>query len=90
MTESSDVSVRDKVASVLKVLPAVLSLDPMAWPDTPANRSSIGKAAMDQKWFKTIERGERLADVVLPALASIAASDTAIKIAALRTWIYDA
>ncbi len=51
-------------------------------------RQAIGDTAKKKSWFKRIDYGEMLGEVVLRYLPSIPDSDTAKKIALLKEWIY--
>lgn len=53
-------------------------------------RKAIGKAAKEQKkgWFKRIDHGEKVGDLVAKHLATMAETDLAIKLQQLNEWIY--
>jgi hypothetical protein len=67
----------------LETLPPDRSLDGEPF------RRVLGKAAKSKKrpWFKTIERGERLGEIVGPILKTIAASPFAQSLERLRKWL---
>ena len=66
--------------------------DVMAWvsPETPIDeiRRAIGKAAKKKKWFKSIERGQRLGELVGELLPQMDGSDTVAKTGDLETFAY--
>jgi predicted ATP-dependent endonuclease of OLD family len=51
-------------------------------------RATIGNAAKASKWFKNLNDGERLAELVVAALPGIADSPLGITLRALEEWIY--
>jgi hypothetical protein len=55
--------------------------------DTAQVRRILGKVANDKKWFKTIERGERLAALIGPHLGAISDKPLSAGIAAMRKWV---
>ena len=66
--------------------------DPLSWvaPTTTidAIRDAIGKAAKRKKWFKGIDQGERLGELVGELLPQMSGSDTATKTAELESFAY--
>ena len=66
--------------------------DVMSWisPETPIDeiRKAIGKAAKKKKWFKSIEHGQRLAELVSELLPQMGETDTAAKTADLEAFSY--
>ena len=77
-------------------LPA--KIDPLETPDVlswvssaaPIDviRGAIGKAAKKRKWFKGIEQGQRLGDLVGELLLQMSGSDTVTKTADLEHFAY--
>ncbi|TFV35265.1 hypothetical protein E4K64_32950 [Bradyrhizobium frederickii] len=55
--------------------------------DTVQVRRILGKVANDKKWFKTIERGERLAALIGPHLCAVSDKPLSIGVAAMRKWV---
>ncbi len=51
-------------------------------------RSAIGKAAKKKGWFKDLNAGQRLADIVCSALPEIPDTDLAKKVAAIEEWAH--
>ena len=91
--------IKDKEA-VLSAIQAQLSNeanplvapDPLSWV-APARsideiREAIGKAAKKKKWFKGIEEGIRLGELVSELLPQMSGSDTAAKTAELESFAY--
>ena len=66
--------------------------DVLSWvsPATPIDviREAIGKAAKKKKWFKGIEQGQRLGDLVGELLPQMGGSDTVAKTADLEAFAY--
>lgn len=56
--------------------------------DEPTFRAAIGNAAKASKWFKNLNDGERLAELVAKALPGIADTPFGTKLQALEKWIY--
>jgi hypothetical protein len=56
---------------------------------TPAFRRALGKASKNEKrpWFKDIDRGERLAELISPCLDKISSTPLALTISDIRKWI---
>ena len=67
--------------------PAVMSWVSLAMPINVI-REAIGKAAKKKKWFKSIERGQRLGDLVGELLPQMGGSDTVAKTADLENFAY--
>lgn len=55
--------------------------------DTTQVRRILGKVANDKKWFKTIERGERLAALIGPHLGAVSDKPLSAGVAAMRKWV---
>jgi hypothetical protein len=51
-------------------------------------RATIGNAAHASEWFKNLNDGRRLAEVVVAALPGIPGTPLATKLAALERWVY--
>jgi hypothetical protein len=51
-------------------------------------RSAIGKAAKKKGWFKDLNAGQRLAEIVAEALPDISSTDLAKKLAMLEDWAH--
>ena len=66
--------------------------DVLSWvsPATPLDviREAMGKAAKKKKWFKGIEQGQRLGDLVGELLPQMGGSDTVAKTADLEDFSY--
>lgn len=90
IVEDPDI-VRSRVMQYLKDVD--LDRDPSLWQDTPVIREAIGKALKrstkhDRGWFKNIEGGEFLGDLVLKFQSHLAPTcDLLAKLASLRTWV---
>lgn len=56
--------------------------------DEPTLRAAIGNAAKASKWFKNLNDGKRLAEIVVEALPAIENTPLGIKLRALEEWIY--
>jgi putative ATP-dependent endonuclease of OLD family len=52
-------------------------------------RAAIGNAAKTSKWFKNLNNGERLAELIIVALPGIADTPLGIKLRELEEWIYE-
>ena len=67
-------------------------LDVLSWVSSTAPidavREAIGKAAKKKKWFKGIEQGQRLGDLVGELLPQMGGSDTVAKTADLEDFAY--
>ncbi len=85
----SSSSVRDSINNVCKEenLPLIKDLSLPASLDTPAFRRCIGETASKKDWFKDIERGERIAEIIAPCLDQISDKPLAKTIADIRRWI---
>jgi putative ATP-dependent endonuclease of the OLD family len=57
------------------------------WTDNAELREAVGLAAKNKKWFKNLDRGERLGEIVAKYLAQIPNSDLAVKITEVRRWV---
>lgn len=51
-------------------------------------RRALGKAAKERKWFKTVELGQRLGELVAASLPNIGDTDLGIKLRIVRDWAY--
>jgi putative ATP-dependent endonuclease of OLD family len=58
-----------------------------SWQETAELRKAIGEAAKTGEWFKNIQGGEELANIVIKYLPQIPSTDLALKISTVRTWI---
>ena len=92
LTEDQE-AVLSSIGAQLPSLIAPLSTSDVAsWisPKTPIAeiRKAIGKAAKKKKWFKSIESGQRLGELVGELLAQMGASDTVAKTDALESFAY--
>ena len=54
----------------------------------PTLREAIGNAAKASKWFKNLNDGQKLADLVIAALPDIADTPLGTKLRALEEWVY--
>jgi hypothetical protein len=87
-------------ASVLDTISVQLSVRPslppsfsdwkVAGKSTSELRGAIAGAASDSKWFKNIEFGERLGEIVAEELAAGMEAPTATALAEIEAWAYDA
>ena len=70
----------------------VVGSDPLSWVDAAKTmdtiRRAIGKAAKKKGWFKNIDDGELLGELVAELLPKMSSSDTAAKTAALQNFAY--
>jgi putative ATP-dependent endonuclease of OLD family len=55
--------------------------------DTPEFRRALGKAAKNEDWFKSISRGERIAEIIGTHLDVIPSTPLAKTVLAMRRWI---
>lgn len=55
--------------------------------DSESFRRLLGGLAKKKEWYKSVERGERLAAIVGPDLGEIAGKPLALTLTKLRTWI---
>lgn len=87
-------SVLDAVASRLKVPSSQCGADINRWVGLAgtqaAVRTLVGDTANDKKWFKRIDFGEELGDLVVRHLADMVGTDTTAKINELRQWVHGA
>jgi hypothetical protein len=51
-------------------------------------RAAIGNAAKASRWFKSLNDGERLSELVIGALPNIASTPLGITLLALEEWVY--
>jgi hypothetical protein len=51
-------------------------------------RTGIGSTAKGSKWFKRVDYGEQLGQIVAKYLSQLAETDTGKKITDLKTWVY--
>lgn len=88
-------SIRDAVFAQLGSTPKAIGFDPDEWVKAGYKedqlRSSFGKAAPKEthKWFKSIELGEKLGQIVAEALPEISETDLAVKLNQLGKWAYE-
>ncbi|ACG74550.1 conserved hypothetical protein [Anaeromyxobacter sp. K] len=85
-------SVLDTISAQLNVrpsLPPSFSDWKVAGKSKPELRAAIAGAARDSKWFKNIEFGERLGEIVAQELAAGMEAPTATALAEIETWAYD-
>lgn len=72
--------------------PKLESTDPLSWvsDEIPLDevRQAVGKAANRKKWFKDIDRGERLGHLVISLLDQMTDTDTSRKTDALERFAY--
>ena len=70
----------------------IVGPDPRSWVTPPntidAIRGAIGKTANRKKWFKRIDEGELLGELVAELLPKMGGSDTAAKTAVLESFAY--
>jgi hypothetical protein len=65
----------------------ITSVEMTAAVRTDAMRDVLGKAATDKDWFKNIERGERVAEIIFPVLDEIAEKPLAKVLGEVRRWV---
>lgn len=85
-------SVLDAISAQLTVRPPVppsFSDWKVAGKSRPELRAAIARAARDSKWFKNIEFGERLGEIVAQELAGGMEAPTATALAEIETWAYE-
>ncbi len=88
-------SIRDAVIAQLCSVTKEAGFDPDNWLKAGYTedqlRSSFGKASIkeNQAWFKTIEQGQKLGQIVAQALPEIVQTDLAMKLSQLGTWAYE-
>ena len=80
-------NVRSGVCSNFKSDNTILRSPLRDWPDSAELRQAIGLSAKNGGWFKQMDRGEQLGNIVVRYLDKILATDLAVKIATLRAWI---
>jgi putative ATP-dependent endonuclease of the OLD family len=84
-------SVKAQINNVCKAqgLTELASLTLPGGLDTTAFRGVLGKAAKNETraWFKDISRGERVGEILGPALAAIAAKPLVEGLTVLRNWV---
>jgi len=51
-------------------------------------RDAVGTAAKQKEWFKRIDRGESLGQIIYPSFGDIHDSDLVMKLNKLKDWIY--
>lgn len=85
--EPGEQSVRGVIAQRLGANAALIHGDFHSWQDSSELRNAIGYAAKTASWFKRIDSGERLGQVICKYMNHIAAMDLGQKIAQLRAWI---
>jgi putative ATP-dependent endonuclease of the OLD family len=79
-------AVRAAAKSKFKKNTALIDGDLNSWPDDPDLRKALASAAKNNKWFKTLEGGMRLGNVVTTHLPTISATPLALTIGKLRAW----
>lgn len=86
-------SVFDKICSLLPLNRARDGTDIDQWLRDGISeeqiRSAIGNSAKDNKWFKRIDYGEALGEIVARELPHISDTDLAVKISELSRWAHD-
>lgn len=84
-------SVRDSINNARNSvsLPPLTDLTMPESFDDPVCRRAIGKAAKHKKnsWFKSISKGEKLAEIIAPCLEQIPETPLAKTLAELRKWV---
>lgn len=88
--EHDETSVRDTIADRFEGDPELLKGTFRTWQDSIQLRKAISlaaKKANNKGWFKRIDLGERLGEVVCKYLDRIVDTDLAKKTKALRVWI---
>lgn len=89
---SLDVAVIDAICSRLGSNRTSIGSDIDSWRTNGISegkiREAIGKAAKDKDWFKRIDFGEQLGEIVMSSLPSIPTSDLAQKLTSVGNWAY--
>jgi putative ATP-dependent endonuclease of OLD family len=85
--ERNEQSVRDSIKSRLGGNVALVQGTFHEWRDSQALREAVGVAAKNGTWFKRIDTGERLGEIVCRYVEQIPETDLAHKIIALRLWV---
>ena len=85
--ERSEQSVRDSIKSRLGNDVALIQGAFHEWRDSEPLRQAISLAAKNTNWFKRIDTGQRLGDVICRHMEAIAETDLGRKITALRLWV---
>ena len=85
-------SIRDAVFSALNQSPAGIGFDPDEWVNAGMEqdnvRNAFGKAAKRDKWFKMVDVGQMLGEIIGEAIPQIGQSDLPRKLKDLEIWIY--
>ena len=93
----SEVSAQNSVWDSVKAQLAISENSPKGdiheWTDWDTEeqqkfRVALGKAAKKKKWFKNIDGGEKLAEIVGPVLPQIESTDLARKLNELERWVH--
>jgi hypothetical protein len=67
--------------------PLIVSMNFESWSETPQLRQQIGRAAKQGKWYKSIECGQRIGQIIAPRMAEIPDSPLSASLKKLRDWI---
>ena len=78
-------SVVDAIAHRRGVQPTELG-NPAAWTDSQELRAAIGKTAKEKGWFKRIDLGEDLGNIMAEHMEGLAGTDLRSKLEVLRQW----
>jgi putative ATP-dependent endonuclease of the OLD family len=89
MNNSETVNFQSIIDSIRHDLPDafIISDDPVEWIDSKDLRAAIGKASKRNGWFKRIDFGEKLTNLLIKHLDTIPQSDFYMKLASIREWI---
>jgi len=85
--EYGEQSMRGSITHRLGGNAALVQGDFRTWQDSQPLRDAIGLAAKSAGWFKRIDTGARLGEIVCRYIECIAGTDLAQKITSLRQWI---
>jgi putative ATP-dependent endonuclease of the OLD family len=85
--ERGEQSVRDSVISRVDRNGGLAGRAFREWQESQPLRQAIGLAAKNGSWFKRIDSGQRLGEIIYRYLDQIPATDLAQKPLALRQWI---
>jgi putative ATP-dependent endonuclease of the OLD family len=85
--ECGEQSVRGSITNRLGGNEALLEGVFDEWRESQALRQAIGLAAKNANWFKRIDTGQRLGELICRYVERIAETDLAQKIMALRLWV---
>ena len=86
MELKDDASIRASLTSKCPTQAEGLKQDVALWQDDPDLRRAIGLAAKNRRWFKTLDGGFRLGQIVTKHLEHIATTPLSSAVTELRVW----